>query len=241
MTTTPATSQYDPMDDAMSAQPASLERTYFGEVTTVDVWACVLEKGIGKRAFNEGQDDPGQRRTVVKLQVAVERKDGGSYTVDQDVITTAPEWTKFTLPSLRTLQLDLRTLRGRFVRLTRKSTGSTYVNKSNETKDRTAIVFEEVFADAAACKAAADAFYGSRQNGGSNGMNGQQPQSTQPANGASPADQQEREFAKNSLQILWQAAGKNEQAFHAMIAANPMISKYFSPTSPEVQDISMPF
>lgn len=236
----PATSQpVDAYDDAMNPTPVSLERTYFGEVTTVDVWHCILEKGVGKRKFDEMRDDPGQKRTAITLQLQCEKKDGGYYPVDQDTIHTAKEWTGFTLPSLRKLTLDLRSLRGRFVKFSRKPTGETYVNKtSGETKDRTAIVFEEVFADRDAMKAAAEAFYGSRQSNGPNGQHA--PVQTQPVNGASPADQQERQFALDSLPILWQAAGKQKAPFLAMVTANPMISKYFAPDSQEVLDIIEP-
>lgn len=248
MTSTPVNTQQQPdaYDDAMNPQPVSLERTYFGEVTNVDVWTCVLEKGTGKRKFDPGRDNPDQKRTAIKLQIAVEKKDGGSYTVDQDVINTAPEWQRYTLPSLRKLALDLRTLKGRWVKITRKPTGETYTNKSQEVKDRTAIVFEELYADRDACKAAADAFYASRSqssngNGQSNIEQPAPPQAGAPSAAPASGNTQERQFALDSLKILWQASGENQPAFLAMIAANPMISKYFSADSPEVRDITLPF
>lgn len=204
----------NPMDAAMHATEEPKERTYFGEVVTVDAWFAILRKGVGKVAFDPGQHDVADRRTVIKLEIDPLK---GDFLITQECLHFEDEWLKFTLPSLQKLSVDLASLKGRWVQLKRVPTGRTYQNKSNETKDRTAIVFEKVFADGAGCVAAADAFFAKRGTG-------------TVESAALPADlglPPEQAFALRSLPALWKASGNNAEKFKALIDQNPLISKYY--------------
>ena len=223
--TTPATD--DPYASAMEQQ--SQERVYFGEVSIVDVYHVTLEKGVGKRSFDPTRDPIDKRNTNIKMQIECAKRDGSTYTVDQETLDWAKEWQKFTLPSLRQNNADLRTLRGRYVQVKRVFTGEFYTNKAGDKKDRTAIVFERFFDSADACQAAADAFY--KRPGVAEPT---APAQSTPAAPQPDTSAQERAFAVQALPMLWQASGENKDQFLTLIAGNPMIAKHFNANSDEV-------
>ena len=234
----------DPLDAAMNPTPASLERNFWGEVVTVDAWHCRLVKGQGKVVWDPSADSIDQRRTAIKIGVEITPKDSGRYTVEREVLDTSPEWIKHTLPSLRKLELDLRTLKGRWVQIKSRPTGQTYTNSAGEVKERSAIVFIEVYPDRETAQAAADAFF-SRGQASKEPATDQQPQAAQPSPSADaqtvatqPAtDNAERLFAKQALPLLWQASGEQRETFLDMIKANPQVAKYFNETSDEVVEL----
>ncbi len=227
----PANEYDDPRDVAMPARPRARERAYFGEVTIVVRWFCVLEKGVGKRPFDPTRDHLDQRRIAIKIGISPLR---GAYAVEQDVVDCSKAWQRYTLPSLRAHQLDLRTLQGRFVQVHRVPTGETYINRSGETKRRTALVFVAVYVDRASCQAAAHAFYGR------SAAQCAQAQPVYTAARLQQGDFAERAFAAQALPVLWQASGADTALFLALIAAHPVIARYFGPQSPEVTDLSAP-
>jgi hypothetical protein len=225
----------DLLDAAMNPQEPTRERHYFGEVTITDYWECILQKGIGKVLFDPTVHSLDQRCIAVKICVQPFEKD---WSVDQETLTFEKEWKNFTLPSLKQLGLDLLSIRGKFVHIKRTPTGETYTNKQGETKDRTAIVFIEIFPNRETCRQAANTFFKERKSADANNTN---PQSTAASAQAQPAtDQAEREFAKSSLSMLWQVSGQNKDQFLNMIKSNTMIAKHFDETSPEVQAILSP-
>jgi hypothetical protein len=240
MTATAAPSVQPATQDAyaMAMDPAaatSSDRTYFGPVDIVDVWACVLEKGIGKRPFDSTRDSIDQRRIAIKLSLSPLR---GEFDVKQETINTEKVWKNYTLPSLQKLGLDLRTLKGKYVQVKRVPTGDFFVGKDGERKDRTALVFVDVYPDRDACQRAADEFWEKRKSADASNTNTQSTAAS--AQAQPPTDMAEREFAKSSLSMLWQVSGQNKDQFLAMIKSNEMIAKYFDETSDEVQAILSP-
>lgn len=225
----------DPMQAAMTAKEEPRERTYFGDVVTVDAWFCVLEKGVGKRVFDPSRDDVAQRRTVVKIEISPLK---GDFVISQEVLHFETEWLNFTLPSLKTLGIELGQLKGRYVQIKRMPTGETYVAKRDgQTKDKTAIVFERLFDDGAACVQAADAFFASRgqSNAGNTSANGSAVgHADLPADLGLPPEQA---FALRSLPALWKASGNNAGQFKTLIESNPMINKYYPWDHPHVQGL----
>jgi len=234
----------DPYDTAMNPSQPTQERTYFGLVTIVDPWFCVLQKGVSKRPFDATVDDMTQRSTAIKLSVEVEKRDGDTYTLDQDTLDWSKEWRDFTLPSLRQLTIDLRTLKGRYVQVKRQSTGETYTNKTTgELKAKSALVFMAVYDDLAAMKAAAEVFYTPRGSS-SDAAPAAQPVPSRPVASPAPAASEnsaERQFAEQSLTMLWKALGNDVDKFYAAIETNPMIARHFNRESAEVRDLTLPF
>lgn len=233
MTTAPAPANQavDAYDDAMNAQPRSLERVMFGEVTVVDVWSCVLEKGQarGKRPFDASIDDPDRKSTCITLKVTCDGKDS-TYDIDQETLDWEKAWSGFTVVSLRKLNLHLRNLKGSFVQVKRVPTGETYKNKQQETKEKTALQFVAVYPTRDAMQAAADAFY--KRNSDTTPTNGD---TTAPTPAPVVTNSAEREFAKQALQLLWQASKGVGPEFLRLIASNSIVSQYFNEQSEEVQ------
>lgn len=219
----------DPFASAMNPQERQQERTYFGVVAIVDAWHCVLQKGVGKRPFDPSVDDINQRSTAIKLSIEVEKRDGTTYTIDQDTLDWSKEWTKFTLPSIRQLGIDLRNLKNACVQIKRENTGETYTNKSGEVKEKSAIVFIATYPDQAAMKAAADAFYTPRGNTAA---------TTPPV---TPPDDGEYAFAVQTLGMLWKAVKEDEDAFLKAIGNNPLLTKYFDANSDAVKKYTLGF
>lgn len=219
----------DPMTAAMTATEEPRDRTYFGEIVTADAWFAVLEKGVGKRLFDPSRDDPGQRRTVIKLEIDPLK---GEYLISQECLHFEDAWLHHTLPSLKALGVtDLATLKGRYCQVKRVATGQTYVNKQGETKDKTALVLVTLYADGAACIQAAEAFFATR---------GQQS-ATAAATGHEPAPEAgmpaEQAFALRSLPALWKTSNHDAARFQQLIEQNPLISKYYPWESAAVQQL----
>lgn len=224
--------QQDPFESAMNPSQPNQDRTYFGLVTIVDAYHCVLEKGVGKRLFDPTRDDINQRSTAITVSVEVAKRDGGVYTLDQNVTDWSKEWKDYTLPSLRQLGADLRTLKGRYAQVKRQSTGETYTNKSGEVKDKSALVFLAFYPDAEAMQAAAEAFYTSRKT---------ETPAPVPGPVADPTDSGERAFALDTLNALWKFCNQDEDKFLAALQQNPMVMKHFPPDSKEVQNLVLGF
>lgn len=219
----------DPYTAAMTAPEQ--ERHYFGLVTTVDSYFCVLQKGAGKRLWDPTRDAASDRRIAIKLSVECAKKDGGTYTVDQDCLNFERAWTGYTLPSLQKLGIsDLRALNGRPCHIKRVATGERYTNKSGEQKEKSAIVFIELFEDTESCSAAQEAFYSGRHGPGVAGI-----EEVDLPNPPKPAMPPEQEFALNSLPALWKASGFDAAKFTKLIDDNPLIKRWYPADHPHVQ------
>jgi hypothetical protein len=246
--TTDYTAEIDQLlDEAMTPPPPpSLEKTYFGQVVITDAYACVLQKGAGKVLFDPTFHAADQKRIAVKLGVQCIARDGSTYTVDQDVITSSKEWRDYTLPSLQRIQRDVRSLRDAYVQVTRKPTGEKYQHKtSGEMRDKTALVFDAVFADADAQQAAADVFYkrtpatddpaiadaaaGIRKT--PEPVPFVNPPAAKPAADAPPVD---RTAAAQFLPIIWQMANQDKEAFFKAVCAQPNLAPFHQPNAPEM-------
>lgn len=225
----------DPMAAAMNAKKEPLDRTYFGEVITVDSWFCVLQKGVGKRPWDGTHDDVKDRRIAIKLEIQPLK---GQYTISQECLTFEAEWLSHTMPSLQKLQADLHTLRGKFASVKRVPTGENYKNKSGEIKEKTAIEFVAVYGSQDACQDAADTFFASRggSNGGSGNGRGVETE-TLPEPPSRPSLPPEQEFALKSLPALWKASGNDKAKFTDLILQNPLINKYYPLEHPHVQGL----
>lgn len=205
----------DPMAAAMDATKEPQERTYFGEIVTSDAWFVVLQKGVGKQVFDPTRHPVEQRRTAIKIEIDPLK---GDFMVTQECLHFEAEWLNCTLPSLKKLGMELSGLRGKYCQAKRIPTGQTYVNKQGETKEKTGLVFVELYTDGAACVQAAEAFFGSKAEAGD-----------------APSSNPEKDFALKSLPALWKASNRNKDHFKTMIEQNPMIAKHYPYDSNVVQ------
>ncbi len=217
------TTLVDPYTAAL--ETPTQERHFFG-IATVDSYFCVLQKGVGKRLFDQSNDPISDRRIAIKLSIECAKRENGTYTIDQDCLNFERAWVDHTLPSLQKLGVtDLRALNGKAVHAKRVPTGEKYINKAGEQKEKSAVVFIELFDDTEACSAATEAFYGERK-----AEKFSMPEADVPS--PMPAEQK---FALDSLPALWKASGNDATKFTDLITQNPLISKYYPATHPHVQ------
>jgi hypothetical protein len=228
-------SELDEMDAQLLNPPdVSQERTVFGQVTVVDRWFCVLEKGVGKRPFDATRDSLDQRRVAIKLQVTAPKREGGTYTIDREMVDFSDEWKKFTLPSIQKLNVPIMTLLNAHCQIKLMPAGTYTKSGTNEVKTKTAIVFEQIFPDEATCRAASENFFSSRTASAPQAAADMQtPQP--PQAGSQPENAVERQFAASTLLMLWNGCGQDRTRFLATLAASPMMAQYFNANSPEVQ------
>lgn len=133
-----ANDAFDAFDAAMTVHKN--EYIQFCEITIIDPWYCVLEKGVGKRKFNPDEDNISLRRTSIDIVCVPIRmnENGTTYDVRQSAIDTSKDWQKVTLPSIRNLGLNLRSMIGAFVKLKKTATGGDLYQQARgeEGKDR---------------------------------------------------------------------------------------------------------
>ncbi len=217
------TTETDVYEDAMNAE-WNPTRTVFGEVQ-VDVWACVLVKGSGKVPFDPNQHSTDQRQTAIKITIQPLPGSKTQFATEREMIAASKEWTQYVRPSLRALDIDLKGLNGKWVQAELAPTGRTYINKSGEEKQATALKFVKIFRTMEECLDAADALFGGNGHASAEGP------APEPENG------NERATATKFLPALWQASNGDLTVFAQKLATTPLVSKYFDISSKEVLEI----
>lgn len=240
-------------DEAMVVQtPKSLIKTYFGEITIVDIAEYILAKGQPKRLFDASIDDPNKKSIEVTLQVECENSTGGTYALDQTDMTFSKVW-QVTLRSINAVGLHLRNLKGQFVQVQRVGSGDWYTSKTTgERREKQALKFVQVYPTRDDMRAAADAFYTPKNQptsvddkmkqayanaaAAANTVSAYSPVPTAaPAAPAAPSlPAVNREQMALFLAPLWQMSQGNVDAFHAAIAGNAMLAPLFNKDSIEV-------
>lgn len=226
------TATNDPLDSAMEEKQEKIfTKHYFGEVVIVDAEYYIL-KG-GKKLFDLTVHPIGDRCTEIMIEI---QPLVGQFTIKRNAMDFTDEWQKYTLPSIKRLGKVLKELVGTFVHVTLEPVAGkkgTYTNAAGEVKQKTAIVFVEVFADRQACEDAAAAFFGGDDD---------PPVPATPAAQASPAVtapaapevQVDKSALLPFLELTWKASGHDQEKFLAAIASTPMLSAVFNAQSPEV-------
>lgn len=220
--------ELDPYAAAMNPQTDG-PKTYFGEISTVDLTFYVLKKGQQKRPYDPQSDPQSDARLLIDIRIQPLK---GDYEIKQDVFNFSAEWAKHTLPSLQKIGADIRNLPGKFCQIQKVPTGETYMSKDKldaagnvltpgEVKAKTAIVFVAIYDSRDACEAAADDFYG-----------------VKPASDPAPAEidlsDPLRVQAATFLDVIWIASGNNVEKFLNLVTTTEATAKYFNADSPEV-------
>ncbi len=224
----------DPFALAEDPQEIKYTNEYFGEVG-LDVWFCVLEKGIGKVPYDQNTHSIDRRLTAITMGIIPVPASGLQFSIDRDYIAEFRDWNAITLPSLKALGVSLRELNGKFARVKMTETGETYTNSKGETKEKTVFEFIEIYETLEDCEAAYAEVRG-------------QPavEKTVPpiAGGSNNGGEKERMAAEKFLQVAVKSAcagksdlGEAREAVAAQIAKMPMIAKHFTVDSPETMEI----
>lgn len=229
----------DPWETAESAKEMVFTSTYWGQVEATSYY-CVLEKGVGKVAFDAKMHSPDKRRTAIDLLIYPLIEMGLSFDVSRSMVAESHEWAGIILPSLRDLGVQPRELSGKWVKVERVpmtdrlGNPTTYVDKQGQVKEQTTIKFVAVFADEASCVAD---YLSGKSDGGMNTT----PPAAQPV---TPGDNPERRTALAFLRIYVQNAVRGQTSLDVVrqtlmlnIAEQPLISKYFTADSAETMQL----
>lgn len=225
------TAYVDPLDHATTV--AEQPDFRFGEVT-VEGRFVVLVKGAGKHDFDPQIHEMKDRRTEVQITVYPLSESGLTNYDQRQVIAEMPEFTRIVWPSVKAQGMtSIRELNNKFVRYELVANG-TYTRKDGTTGTRTTFKFHEIFKDRDACLAA---FNEARGN-----VHSPQDDDDAAAVDMSPAgnhnnDPVERETAKQFLAVLVKMHSNDDTALAAAIAGTPMVSKFFTVSSPEVAEL----
>lgn len=217
-------------NDAWASAVEDAERGDFlwGQIQ-VDVNFVVLKKGQPKRSWAEGED-PKERSTEISFTLNPIEEMGLTKLIQRSVLSDARgEWGRIVWPSLRDAcgLKELRPLDGKFVKIETVKNGRKWNDKNGVQQEGTTFKFHAIFDTQTTC-------VNDYLNAG--GMN----KSTPDDGGAmdvdmSPNVNQEIETAKAFLPALVKQAAGNKVMLRAMFDGMPMISKFFTVDSPEVQ------
>lgn len=207
-------------------EPAIRPNEYFGEIA-LDMYYCVLQKGIGKMIFDPQVHRIEDRRTAIDINLYPIAEQAVTYDLSRSTIAESRDWASITLASIKALGLTPREINGKYVRATFAPTGRKYINKQGEERENTAFKILEVFADESACRTSYT------------GVEQATPQ-------AVPADDKERANAYAFLKIIVAKAVKEHTEYEAIsdaitasIKSMPIVGKHFTLDSAEVTDLIM--
>jgi hypothetical protein len=225
----------DPLAMAENPQEIKYSNEYFGQVS-LDVWFCVLEKGVGKVPFDPNTHSIDRRLTAITMGIIPVPASGLQFSVDRDYIAEFRPWNAITLPSLKALGVSVRELNDRYVRVKMTETGETYTNSQGETREKTAFEFLAIYDSLEACEAD---FTAKR---GSSAQPNTSPQKSQAAPTAGNGNK-DRDAALKFLEVAVKSTCQGltdldqaREAVAAQIAKMPLINKHFTVDSPETMN-----
>lgn len=221
----------DPLEAAQNAQLRPAE--FWGEVSLA-TWFAVLVKGTGKVAFDPQQHAIEKRVTAIDINIYCLPEQNFNKPITRGVIAESREWAGTILPSIKALGVTLKDLSGKFAHVVAVPTGGKYTNNAGEQKDQTTLKFVAVFNTEAECRAAYLAAGGKDRRGGAATSDVEQVTEAAPANGA--VANPEKETAKAFLPALAKQAKGDVTRMGQLIAQMPLINKFFTVNSPEVQE-----
>lgn len=224
-------------NDPFAAAVEAAERGsfIFGEVQ-VTAQFVVLQKGVGKATFVEGTHKPEERRTEITFVVNPIEQSGFTQLVTRAMLAESAEWSRIVWPSLRDDCgiKQVREIDSKFVKVELVKTGRKWTDrKTGEEREGTTFKFHAVYPTQAECKAAYSADgYSDRS---SNITYVKDEVST--AASAPAANDAERDAMLAFLPALVKQANGNIQMLGQLLNSMPMIAKYFTVNSPEVQSL----
>lgn len=233
----------DPWDSAEQAKEPQFSNIIWGQCEASS-WFCVLEKGVGKVAFDPQMHNLDLRRTAIDIIVRPLPEMNLAFDLTRNMIAESREWAAIVLPSIRDLGISPKQLHGSWVKVQtvpvtdKAGNPVTYTDSNGVVKERKTIKFLAVFQNEEACRA--DYLTNS----------GKAPQQdTQYAGGNSNGNgNKERETALAFLKVYVQNACRGQSDLNVIretlalnIAQQPLISKYFTVDSPETVQLMTEF
>lgn len=235
-----------PFEAAMtpSNKPNELAKHKFGYCFFTEARYVVLVAGQGRVPFDERVHDIKKRSVETTLQIEHKKPDGTTYVVKQTELDWSKQWA-ITRDSITALGLPhAGELKNRYVEYEWVGTGEFWTGSDGNQRERQGIRLIRTFNNREECEAAEREFYSPRTPAAG--------PATAPAVEAYFAEREakatpapapvvndaQRQMAATFLPMLWQQAGQNADAFHALIAATPTLAPLFNANSPEVAVIT---
>ena len=198
--------------------------TYFGKVN-FDVWYCVLRKGEGAVPFDPNQHSLEERRTQIHIMITPLSSSRAQFLTERKVLAESREWAKITLPSIKALGMkSARELENKWVQYVMEPTGRTYTDRNGLEKQNTMPKFLAVYDSEEAAERAKGELYAKAVD-----------KEVVQTNGGGGNGNAERKVAELFLKSLIQTVGNDRQKVASLLASQPLVSKYFTIDSPEVQ------
>lgn len=199
---------------------------YFGKVN-FDLWPCVLVKGQGAVVFDPNQHKPEDRRIQIEISITPLSSARKQFITERKALAESRDWIKVTLASIKALGLQsAREVDNRWVQYVMEPTGRKYTDKNGIERDNTMPKILAVYDSEEAAEAAKVKLYGKTKSDEDLVFEPDPPKSN--GNG-------EREVAMKFLPSIVAMCNKDRKKIAQMLASQPLVSKYFTVDSPEVQ------
>lgn len=229
-----------PYEAAMTTKPNKLAQHKFGYCYFTDARYVILEKGVGRLPFDPVMHKDKKPSVEITIQIEHRKPDNTTYTVKQTELDWSPAWA-ITRESIEALGLPhAGELKNRYVEYEWVGTGRFWKGSDGENREAQAIRLIRTFNNREECEAAEREFYTPRTPAAGpatapavEAFFNEREAKAVPAP-AVPVNDAQRQMAATFLPMLWQQAGKNADAFHALIAATPTLAPLFNANSPEV-------
>ena len=201
---------------------------YFGKIN-FDLWACVLVKGQGAVVFDPAQHKPEDRRIQIEISITPLSSARKQFVTERKALAESREWIKITLASIKALGLkSAKEINSRWVQYVMEPTGRKYTDKNGIERDNTMPKILAVYDSEEAAEAAKVELYGKAKSDEDLGL---PLESDLPKNNGNG----EREVAMKFLPSIVAMCNKDREKIAQMLASQPLVSKYFTVDSPEVQ------
>lgn len=222
----------DPWDTAAGATLPP--KVYFGQVFTLADYVYI-SKGEPKVLFDPEQHPADKRFTQIKIDGVCNRQDGTSYEISREMIAEfGREWAGIVLPSLKVCGIHPKELDEKWASWEMAKTGRKYTNDYGE-QEATTFKFLAIYDSEEECRAAEAAHY-SRAPSEDEDSGLPMPEVSKDdgnGNGGGP----EKAVAAQFLPALWAQSGNDVSQFAALLAGNPLTSRFFDLNSPEVVEL----
>lgn len=214
----------DPMDAA--TQAGERADVYFGKMEVTAQYVS-LARGQRPQPWVEGMSAD-TRRTEVFFSLNPLDETGLTILIERKVLAESGEYTRIVWPSLRDLGVkSLRDANGKWAKITMVPSGRSWTNKEGAEVKGTTIKFAALYDTQADCVAAWEDEFGAMARNGNGKVDDDLPP-------MEPADNTERETAKQFLPALVKSANGDRAMLATLLGGMPMIAKFFNVDSPEV-------
>jgi hypothetical protein len=212
----------DPFDVAAKATAPS--STFFGQIS-MDLYFCILQKGVGKVVFDPAQHKISQRVTSISIVLTPLAGARMTNQIKRDMIGESREWAGIVRPSIEACGSTPKAVNNKWAKLTTVPTGRKYTDKDGIQKESTTFKFLAVYNTEQECQNAASAFFA--------GDRDETPE-TGDVPTADMANNPERKTAEAFLAPFWKMSMGDKTAMGNLLASSPLTAKYFTMSSPEV-------